>query len=83
MDRKNGDKITGHIKNKHKLQNLEPATFAKILDKIMISDKEREIMTLLYVKHKTAAYVADVVGYAESTVRLKHRKIVERLSRYL
>lgn len=47
---------------------------------VMLSDKEKRIMRLIYYEDKPLGFIADVTGYAESTIRLKHRQIIERIS---
>lgn len=75
--------MTEHVRNKHKIQNLSKQEFYRLLDRVMLSAKERDIMRLIYVERESTIYVALKTGYAESTVRFKHKQIVERLSRFL
>ena len=75
--------MTKHLENKHKIQSLSKQEFYKLLDRVMLSAKEREIMRLIYVEQRSTVYVALKTGYAESTVRLKHKQIVEKLSKFL
>lgn len=84
MDSGDGNQnVTEHVRNKHKIQELSKPELHKLLDCAMLSAKEREIMRLLYAERRSTVYVAMKTGYAESTVRLKHKQIVEKLSRYL
>ena len=43
----------------------------------MISDEDKEILTLIYVKKKTLSYIADTYGYSESTIKNKHRRVLK------
>lgn len=49
----------------------------------MFSEKERRILRLIYCEKKPLGFVADATGYAESTIRLKHRQMIERISEIL
>ena len=51
-----------------------------MLNAAVLSDKEKRIARLIYVEKKPLGFVADATGYAESTIRLKHRQILARIS---
>ena len=72
--------MTQHIATKHKIFRLDPKEFEAVMGAAMFSEKERRIMRLIDCQKKPLGYVADVTGYAESTIRLKHRQMIERIS---
>ena len=72
--------MTEHIATKHKLSKLKPREFEAVINAAMLSDKEKRVMRLIYCEKKPLGYVADVTGYAESTIRLKHRQVLAKIS---
>lgn len=60
------------------LKNINSiSTFNALLEDLMISDEDKEILTLIYVKKKTLSYIADTYGYSESTIKNKHRRVLK------
>ena len=45
----------------------------------LLSPKEREIVDMIYIHHLSIVSIAIKLGYAESTVRLKHRQAVAKI----
>lgn len=72
--------MTRHISTKHKVSHLKPKEFEAVMNAAMFSEKERRILRLIYCEKKPLGFVADITGYAESTIRLKHRQMIERIS---
>lgn len=68
---------------KERLRNMRTISeFNEFLDKILISEEEKEIMRLIYKEKKTLTYVADTLGMSESSVKKKHSKILLKIGKY-
>ena len=52
-----------------------------ILNKIMLSNEERMILTLHYKEQKSLTYIADELGMSEATVKRKHKKLLMKIGR--
>lgn len=76
--------MTEHIKTKNKLQNIATISeFNQILESVTLSDEEKYILKMYYLKGKSFAFIADSLGYAEIIVNKKHCKILKKLSKVL
>lgn len=72
--------MTEHIKTKHKLQSIPTKLeFNALLDSIVLSDKERQMMQLFYVERKDFDYIADVMGYTKSGIIRMHKRVLKRI----
>ena len=75
--------MTDHVRMKHKIRRLKEEEFRALLEASLLTPKEKEIMLKIYVEHKPLGYIADDLGYSESTVRLKHRQAISLLAEFL
>ena len=71
--------MTKHIETRAKLRDLGVASFNALLDTIPLSDTERSLMVLHYIKRQDFNFIADTLGFSESTIRRKHRDILKRI----
>lgn len=73
-----------HIETKHKLQEIPRiSTFMELIESSTLTPEEKQIIQMLYVQNKTLGYIADILGYSESTIKKKHRKILSKLGKLL
>ena len=72
-----------HIKAKHKIQDLRYNDFNSLIDSCLMSEEDKQILKMIYVENKTLAYIGDVLGYSESTIKTKHRKLLKKLLKLL
>lgn len=76
--------MTNHIEACRKLQQIcEVEEFEQILKQCILTEDERTILRLHYLEGKNLAYIGDVLGWSESTVKAKHRKILKKLNNFL
>lgn len=74
--------MTEHIQAKKRLQSVATVTELKaIFEECAISDEDREMLTLIYVRRKNFGYVADILGYSEDTIKSRHKKCLEKISK--
>lgn len=59
------------------------STFNALLEELMLSDEDKEILTLIYVKKKPLSYIADIYGYSEITIKKKHRSMLKKITNVL
>lgn len=76
--------MTDHIEARRKLQQIcGVQEFEQILQKCILTEDEKTILRLHYLDGKNLAYIGDVLGWSESTVKAKHRKILKKLNHFL
>lgn len=67
---------------KQKLKGLcSVSDFNDLLDKLLLSEDERQILELKYHYNKTISYIADTLGMSESSVKKKQAKAMEKIAR--
>ena len=72
--------MTEHMIRKHILMDMTKAELAELLDQLVLSEEERELMELLYVKRKPLTYIADIMGFSESGIKKMHCRIIKRMN---
>ena len=73
-----------HINTRQKLKSIcEVSTFENLMEKCVLSDTEKEILRLHYLKGKDFRYIGDELGFAEVTIKKKHKKILQKLNKLI
>lgn len=76
--------MSNHIENRKKLQGIASiSTFQDILNKTILSDDEKNLLVLHYLENKDFNYIADMLGYSESTIKRKHKKALNKIAKIL
>lgn len=74
--------MSKHIDTKHKIQELDGIeTFQNLLDQAILTDEDRELMRLIYLKEETQVAISQKLGMSVSTVKRRHAKILKKLSK--
>lgn len=71
--------MTEHIIRKHALECMNKAEIEAVLNSNVLSEDERLIMELIYLKRKPIGYIADITGYSESGIKKIHCRVIKRL----
>jgi RNA polymerase sigma factor (sigma-70 family) len=75
-------KLSGHIETRRKLRDIpEVSRFDDLLERSTLTDEDKEILRLHYLKGKDFRYIGDTLGYAEATIKTRHRKALAKLNR--
>lgn len=73
-----------NIETKHKIKNINrKIDFYNLLDECMLSEKEKQMMKMLYVENKSLGYIADQLGYSSQGISKMHSKILKKLESLL
>ena len=72
-----------HIKVKHKILEKDKFEFEMLIDRMMLSDEEQQMMHLYYMKHKTFNEIADQLGYSEIGIAKMHQRIIKKIRKYI
>lgn len=76
--------MTEHIETRNRLREIvEIQTFSDLLNQCILSEEDRQIMELHYLRGKDLRYIADLLGYSEGTIKKKHRRILKKLKQIL
>lgn len=73
--------MTEHILTKKRLikEARTKRQLCALVEEALLTPREREIVVMIYIQHKPLDVIADALGYAESTVRLKHRQALRKI----
>ena len=75
MDKKNAE-------TRRKLKEVETiAEFENILNQVMLSEEERQMLNLIYKDKQTISFVACELGMSESNVKAKHKKLLNKIGK--
>lgn len=76
--------MTDHIKTRHKLKGIFSSdAFYSILDMVVLSDTEKEILRLWYLKGLTFMQISEKLGYSERTIKKKHGDALKKIKKIL
>jgi DNA-directed RNA polymerase specialized sigma subunit len=74
---------SSHIETKRKLKETEKYDFISLLDRLMLSEIEEQIMKSIYIKHKSMCEIAYDIGYSEAGVVKAHQRILKKISKII
>lgn len=72
-----------HVETKRKIKEVNKVEFKILIDKLMLSDIEEQIMIMIYHKHKTMNQIADELGYSEAGVIKIHQRVLRKVAKLL
>lgn len=76
--------MSDHIDTRKKLKEIpRKAYFDALLEQSTLSEEDKQILRLHYLEDKSLGYIADILGYAETTVKKRHRKALSKLNKLL
>lgn len=76
--------MSDHIDTRRKLKEIpRKAYFDALLEQSTLSEEDKQILCLHYLEDKSLGYIADILGYAETTVKKRHRKALSKLNKLL
>ena len=76
--------MSKHIETRKKVKEIaDISSFHSLIDSATLSDTDKSILVLHYIEQKDFRYIGDMLGYSESTIKKKHRKILAKLGRIL
>ena len=54
-----------------------------LLNKLLLNDKERIVLEMIYLEHKSISSIADDLGYSIQNIKVLHRKALLKVSSYI
>lgn len=71
-----------HLDTRRKLKDIpDVSRFDDLLERSTLTDEDKEILHLHYLKGKDFRYIGDTLGYAEVTIKKRHAKALSKLSK--
>lgn len=55
----------------------------KLLDKLNLTDLERNVLTMYYLDHKDLGYIADTLNYSIQYIKIIHHNALMKVSSYI
>lgn len=78
------DEMSEHIETRKKIRRIaDVSSFNQLLEQSTLSDIDKRILNLHYIQDKDFRFIGDTLGFSESTIKKRHRKILAKLSRIL
>lgn len=76
--------MSEHIETRKKIQGIaDISSFTSLIENATLSNTDKQIMFLHYIEEKDFRFIGDMLGYSESTIKKRHKKILKKLSRLL
>jgi RNA polymerase sigma factor (sigma-70 family) len=76
--------MSKHIDTRRKIKEIaDISSFNSLINNTVLSDIDKQILILHYLQEKDFSYIGDMLGYSESTIKKRHKKILAKLSRIL
>lgn len=76
--------MSDHIDVRRRIKNIPSvASFNELLELSTLSDQDKEILRLHYLKEKDFRFIGDALGYSESTIKYRHKKALKKLSKLI
>lgn len=73
--------MTEHIRTRHKLKEIcLVTTFEGLIDQCTLTDTDKAMLRLHYLKGKDFRYIGDELGFSEAAIKQRHRKALKKLS---
>lgn len=72
--------MTEHIRTRKKLKGIPLVSgFEELLGQCTLSDTDKEILRLHYIKEKDFRFIGDSLGFSEATIKVRHRKALKKI----
>lgn len=76
--------MSKHIETRKKVQEIaDISSFNDLINRTTLSDIDKQILVLHYIQEKDFCYIGDMLGFSESTIKKRHKKILVKLSKVL
>jgi RNA polymerase sigma factor (sigma-70 family) len=76
--------MSTHIETRKKVQEIaDISSFNDLINRTTLSDIDKQILVLHYIQEKDFRYIGDMLGFSESTIKKRHKKILVKLSKVL
>lgn len=72
--------MSATIETRKRLKSIpDILSFDELLERSTLSDVDKEILRLHYLKEKDFRYIGDTLGYSEATIKKRHIKALSKI----
>ena len=72
--------VSETIETRKRLKDIASiSTFDELLEQSTLSDLDKQILRLHYLKEKDFRFIGDTLGYAEVTIKKRHLKALSKI----
>ena len=76
--------MTKHIDTRRKISEIaEVDSFYSLINRAVLSHEDKQILILHYIDGHDLLFIADLLGYSESTIKRRHKKALQKISKLL
>lgn len=76
--------MSKHIETRKKIAEIaEVDSFYDLINKATLSTDDKQILVLHYINGYDLRFIADRLGYSESTIKRRHRKALVKIAKLL
>jgi len=76
--------MSEHIETRKKIKEIASiSSFHSLINSVTLSHTDKQILVLHYIDEKDFRYIGDMLGFSESTIKKRHKKILAKLSKVL
>ena len=76
--------MSTHIETRKKVKEIaDISSFNDLINRTTLSDIDKQILVLHYIQEKDFRYIGDMLGFSESAIKKRHKKILVKLSKVL
>lgn len=75
---------TEHVKTRKRIKDIASiSTFNDLLEASTLSAEDKEVLKMHYLEDKDFRYIGDTLGLSEQTIKYRHKKALQKLSKLL
>lgn len=74
--------MSEHIDTRKKLKEIaDISSFTSLINSSTLSDTDKQILVLHYIEDKDFAYIGDMLGFSEPTIKRRHKQALKKISK--
>lgn len=75
---------TEHVKTRKRIKDIASiSTFNDLLEASTLSAEDKEVLKMHYLEDKDFRFIGDTLGLSEQTIKYRHKKALQKLSKLL
>lgn len=76
--------MSTHTDTRKRLKKIELVSdFEAVLSLCTLSDEDKDILRMHYIQQKDFRYIGDMLGFAERTIKDRHKEAIRKISHAL
>ena len=76
--------MTDHIDTRRKIKGIAKIeSFNELIEMAVLTDADKQMLRMHYIDGRDFRFIGDELGYSESTIKKRHKKALQKLSKIL